>query len=358
MCTSKLFLISLATLFMGGAAQCSGGCTDTLTAAQLCLRECVNKGPVAEWGGAVDFQTNGASRLWQCLPGNGKLPQFTNPDPLTDLMGCCEMTAACNQTMIDAQTCSKNNCLPPCIKRSAQRYTNCIVRQSQARVCNFAGLCVGQLTGNDAFDFAQTLSGAADRVTETSCSPLDSFVDGICGISDRCCDDCNANMATLASCLVNRLLLPNSNSGGSVACQISTPVGEACAITGASAVSVGRVTDNGDMQNNSQVDNLFPDENSAQVDSLFPDEEEEVVALDDADISECEEVLTFTFLVHNETHAVDQFMSCMGKKVGQIIAKSETMDDTTPSQVEASSPVSLYGSMALFISSLLAALAL
>jgi hypothetical protein len=294
-------------------------------------------GPVAEWGGAVDFATNGASRLWQCLPGNGKLPQYTNPDPLIDLMGCCEMSAECNTTMLAARTCSQTDCLPSCIKPQAQKYMNCIVGKSQERVCNFAGLCVGQLTGNDAFDFASTLAAPANQVTATDCSPLDAFVDGVCDISDRCCDECNADMASLTSCLVNELLLKFSNTAGTVACQISTPTDGTCAITGASAVVVARSGD------------VVPAESS----------ETEVAAVtDDADVSDCEEVLTFNFMVHNESYAVDQFMTCMGKKVGQIIAESETNNDTTPTNGNVSSAVTVFGSAALAFSTMLAFLTL
>jgi hypothetical protein len=289
---------------------------------------------VAEWGGAVDFATNGASRLWQCLPGNGKLPQFTNPDPLIDLMGCCEMSAACNTTMMEARTCSRNSCMPSCIKTEAQSYMNCIVSKSKAKVCNFAGLCVGQFTGNDAFDFADVLAEAADQVTASDCSPMDAFVDGVCDISNRCCDECNADMSSLTSCLVNDFLLPLSSTGGAVQCQISTPVGGTCAITGASAVAVGRGSD-------LEMENVT---------------EENVLA--GADITGCEEVLTFSFMVHNETYAVDQFVSCIGKKVGQVIAESETNNDTTPSNEEVSSSVTVYGSVLLVVSTMLAALTL
>lgn len=334
MSPTKLFTLSLACLIAGGAAQCSEGCIDTLTDVQVCLRECVNKNPVAEWGGAVDFATNGASRLWQCLPGNGKLPEFTNPDPLVDLMGCCEMSAACNATMMDARTCSKNSCMPSCIKTEAQSYMNCIVSKSKANVCRFAGLCVGQFTGNDAFDFADVLADAADQVTATDCSPMDAFVDSACDISNRCCDDCNTDMSSLVSCLVNDFLLPLSSSGGAVECQISSPVGGTCAVTGASAVAVGR---GAGRQMENQTDEI---------------------ALEGADISECEDVLTFSFMVHNESYAVDQFVSCIGKKVGHIIAESETNNDTTPSNEEVSSAVTVYGSALLIVSTMLTALTL
>jgi hypothetical protein len=290
--------------------------------------------PVAEWGGAVDFATNGASRLWQCLPGNGKLPQFTNPDPLIDLMGCCEMSSACNATMMEARTCSQNSCIPSCIKTEAQSYMNCIVSKSKAKVCNFAGLCVGQFTGNDAFDFTDVLTEAADEVTTSDCSPMNAFVDDVCDISNRCCDECNTDMSSLVSCLVNDFLLPLSSTGGAVQCQISTPVGGTCAITGASAVAVGRGS-NREMEN---------------------DTDETV--LGGSNITDCEQLLTFSYMVHNETYAVDQFVTCIGKKVGRVIAESETNNDTTTSNGQVSSAVTVYGAALLLVPTVLAALTL
>lgn len=291
------------------------------------MRECVNKGPVAEWGGAVDFSTNGASRLWQCLPGNGKLEQFTNPDPFVDLMGCCEMTAACNTTMTAARTCATEGCIPACVKTQAQSYMNCIVGKSRERVCNFAGLCVGQLTGSDTFDFVDILSDGADSVTGADCSPMEPFVDDICDISNRCCKGCNSNMGSLASCLVNELLLPNSMSGGAVSCQISTPVNGACAITGAAPISAGR--DGGGR--------LSEDLNLA----------------DTVDIDDCEEALTFSYIVHNVSYAVDEFMTCIGKKTGQVLADAE-LEDTSNSTM-GSSATTVFGSALVVLSSLVIA---
>lgn len=255
------------------------------------------------------------------------------------------MSSSCNETMLAARTCSKSGCLPGCIKNSARRYMNCIVRASKSNTCRFAGLCVGQLTGNDAFDFATNLAGPADEVTSRDCSPLNGFVDGVCDISDRCCDTCNARMGALANCLVNRLLLPNSATGGAVTCQISTPVGDTCGITGSSAVAVGRSTD--------AVSTETPEDES--------DEEEVLPIDDDADISECEELLSFNFLVHNASHAVDEFMKCIGKQVGRVIVQSEEENNgtTANSEKDSAAAVCVFGtSVAFLFSSLLAFLTL
>ena len=90
---------TIASLFL---LQCAQNCGPTLTSAQQCLRECVNKDPIPEYGGAYNFATNGASLLWQCMPDNGRTTVFSY-DPLLDLMACCDMSASLSSHTRTAQ---------------------------------------------------------------------------------------------------------------------------------------------------------------------------------------------------------------------------------------------------------------
>lgn len=268
--------------------------------------------PVPAWGGKYDFATNGGSRLFQCLPGNGKTKVFDATNKLNDLAQCCEMSDACKQTFSDARQCAQTGCINRCMKRRARNYMGCLIRQVNANppVCQFASLCVGQLTGNDSFDFAKTLAQDTNAVTAASCDPMDGFVDGLCDISNSCCPSCNTPMLRLVDCLVNDFLLPASTTGGSVTCDLALPFGQPCQISGASGTSVARTS------------GTFEETET----------EETYTDVEGVDISDCEEDLTLDFIVHNETYAADGFISCIGKKVGQVLseAEGENVDNPEP----------------------------
>jgi hypothetical protein len=291
--------------------------------------------PVPAWGGKFDFATNGASRLWQCLPENGKTKVFDAANPLNDLVQCCEMSAACKQTFKDARQCSQSGCIKPCMKQSAKSYMGCLIDQVDAQppVCRFASLCVGQLTGNDSFDFAKTLAQDTNGVTASSCSSMSGFVDGLCEISDSCCPQCNAQMLGLVDCLVNDFLLPASTSAGSVTCDIALPFGQPCQISGASSTAIGRSSEPTEETETTVVEETETTSN----------------VVEGVDISDCEEGLTLDFIVHNETHAADKFITCIGKKVGQVLseAEGENVDNSEPVSAASSATFVLFGGVML-----------
>ncbi|KAL3906669.1 MAG: hypothetical protein SGILL_009178 [Bacillariaceae sp.] len=240
------------------------------------------------------------------------------------------MNTTCQQTFADAKTCASQNgddggrCIHPCLRNRSNAYMNCLIRKADSNACQFAGLCVGQLTGNDSFEFASTLAEDADGVTSDSCASMDGFVDGLCGISDRCCDDCNAQMGNLAGCIVNNLLLPESSTAGSVTCPVSTPNNGPCGIGGASAVAVARGGGR----------------------KLQDDDEDMEVELEgDVDLSDCEEALSLDFIVHNETFAAEQYIQCLGKKVGQVLSEADNVSSTVGDSAANSATIMLFGTV-------------
>ena len=207
-----------------------------------------------------------------------------------------------------------------CVKNHAKQYLGCILNESNKNIaagqdfsvgCQFSSLCVGQLTGSDTFDFAATLAQDANRASVTECSSMDGFVDGICEISDRCCDQCNLWMARLSQCLVNHLILPASEADPGTQCDIRAPVqggnvGQ-CRVTGlAGPTATGR---------------------SSATEEETASEEFDVEGVD---ISDCEERLTLEFIVNNATQAADGFMQCIGKKMGKVLTEAEGENASNP----------------------------
>jgi hypothetical protein len=216
----------------------------------------------------------------------------------------------------------------------------CIQEKARDKTCEYAGFgCVGQLLGNDAngqpaFDFQNTLAVAATTLNETgSCSALDGFVDGVCDVSNRCCPNCNSEMAGLTDCLVNDFVLPLFVMDPAANCEIVTGASGTCEI-GATAL----VTRSANLDKTSTIDTTSTTTTTSNV-------------LDGVDVSECEEGMAFDFIVHNQTYAVDQFMGCIGKKMGEVYAQVESEDGTQPEGT--SSANSVFGTFALATSMLL-----
>ncbi|KAL3933597.1 MAG: hypothetical protein SGARI_003670 [Bacillariaceae sp.] len=233
------------------------------------------------------------------------------------------MSDSCKQTFAAARTCAdpQSGCIDTCVKDTAKDYLTCIVGQANENVCRFASLCVGQLTGNDMFDFAATLAEDASLAATTECSSMDGFVDGICGISEACCSQCNADMTALAGCLVNELIIPASAAAGTT-CSITAPqVGNGLGqSTGQCQVS-GTTTGGTAVARSSGT--------------------EETMDVDGVDISDCEERLTLEFIVHNATYAADGFVKCIGKKVGKVLAETEGANVSNPEPNAAASSATL-----------------
>mmetsp|Transcript_21115 Transcript_21115/g.39438 ORF Transcript_21115/g.39438 Transcript_21115/m.39438 type:complete len:347 (-) Transcript_21115:1700-2740(-) len=331
--SNKLSIVAVAALFIGGVDSqlSSQGCYNTLDDAQDCLRVCISEDPVEAWGGFHNFETNGASRLWQCL--DDQKTQVFDADPLVDLTMCCNMTSTCVDTMMDARSCATdpNGFIPSCIKSTSDNYLRCIQEEARSNVCRFSGLCVGMLLGNNtdgnpAFDFGDMLRLAANEVTATDCTPLEGFVDGICDVSKSCCRQCNTEMGLMANCLVNDFVLPLSVSGGTVQCSVSIPANGNAPCTLGGPVAVARSAN-------------LEDEDEAQM-------SEET--LEGVDTTECQEHLALDFIVHNETFAVDQFMACIGKKMGEIYAKEEP-SDAGVTKDDGSSATSVFGTFSLVV---------
>jgi hypothetical protein len=260
--------------------------------------------------------------------------KFDEDNKLNDLVQCCEMNSTCKETMVAAKKCatppsdpSDDSCIPSCIKRTAANYLGCLQTKARDDVCKFAGFgCVGQLVGDEKYDFNAVLADAK-QVTPTDCSPLDGFVNGVCDVSQRCCSQCNAQMGLLANCLVNRFILPlNTVSNGGTTCEVLSQGNAQCSL-GDPVTAVGRSADN--------VSDATYD-------------------LEGVEIDDCSEDLSMNFVVHNETYAVDQFMECIGKKMGEIIALEEQQQGQDNADGASSANI-VFGTFSLAVSTMLVA---
>jgi hypothetical protein len=249
------------------------------------------------------------------------------------------MNASCSQTMLDARTCANStdgsggpSCIPPCIKRTARQYLGCIQTKARADVCKFAGFgCVGQLVGDKSYDFLDVLQAGAEQVTRTDCSPLEDFVNGICGVSQRCCSQCNARMGVLASCLVNQFVLPLNFNAQGTTCEVLSEGNEQCSL-GDAVTAIGR--------------------SSANMDG---DDSDVTYDLQGVNVDDCSDDLTMNFVVHNESYAVDQFMECIGKKMGEIIALEDEQGAQGENAGGRSANVVVAGTLSLVASTMLVA---
>lgn len=300
-------------------AQTVTECADSINTAQACVKEC---GVIRVVSDTYDNQ------LLQCL-GQG-----IGIESLEGFENCCNMTSdngsSCDTSMQNAKTCLTVELSN--VRTSATEYLRCLYMDSDCTKFGFGEFCVGILTGghgnNLTNDFGVGSGSGSDlfemtRSAET-CEDMNDFGNNLCDQVARCCSQCAEKIAGVVNAVMDHILLPAYNSnltgcGGNKTCSDYSIVSDRQLETVDEPLT-GALTAN--------VDNF------AALDGLA---------------DECNDGLTDEILLYSETYAVSNFFECLSKKMGKIVAESET---PTLESDESSSTSHLFGATSMALSSI------
>jgi len=282
-------------------------CTSEIDTAQACLYGCGRD--------TLDIDnTTSVNRLQHCT---GQI--IANSTLFQQLDGCC----GCNTTLTEAGNCLKNEDEFEDIKAKSLVYLTCIYTENSLDADNGCGhpeWCASILAGgynqgyvND-FGVNGLIQGASNA---TSCEDenLLGFVHDACEVVSGCCEPCASDMAGVANAVLKSFIFPtNSNLFGCAAdttCVNSTTVN--------STTRQLESTDESSLVGPTSI-NV---ENSLYVEGLA---------------DECGDGLVEEIVLYNETYAANNFLTCLYKKMGKIVADT----DSTTLESEQSSSISFF----------------
>lgn len=287
-------------------------CATSIGSAQTCIKTCGLAGTTDD---AYD------NKLLYCV------------DQVTQLSGsflqtCCEMTNDCQDSMEDAGTCLNAEFTD--VKAKATEYLTCIYNERSSGGCPFANFCVGILTGGAGSgyenDFSLSSEGKLDLITRdaNTCSDLDVFGKDACNTVENCCNTCQEKIADVVSAVTNEILIPAYGNGSVTSCDAKT-----CAEYTATRQLETTITEDA---STTTVDAVTIDATSAAMIAGFSDE--------------CLDGLTSEIVVYDENTAVDNYMGCLYKKMGKIMAETE---DSLAPPTEDSASASVSGAVSFAV---------
>jgi len=281
-------------------------CTSEIDTAQACLYGC--------WRDTLDIDNTNVNKLQHCTT-----QIIANSTLFQQLDGCC----GCNTTLTEAGNCLKNEDEFEDIKAKSLVYLTCIYTENSLDADNGCGhpeWCASILAGgynqgyvND-FGVNGLIQGASNA---TSCEDenLLGFVHDACEVVSGCCEPCASDMAGVANAVLKSFIFPtNSNLFGCAAdttCVNSTTVN--------STTRQLESTDESSLVGPTSI-NV---ENSLYVEGLA---------------DECGDGLVEEIVLYNETYAANNFLTCLYKKMGKIVAET----DSTTLELEQSSSISFF----------------
>jgi len=302
----KLSVISLHlfVLASSGMVKALSECASKIDTAQACLYGCGCD--------TLDINNIDVNKLQHCIsPSQQIIPNSTF---FQQLDGCC----GCNTTLTEAGNCLKNEDEFEDIKTKSLVYLTCIYTENSPDGDNGCGkpeLCANILAGgyNQGYQNDFGLNGLIQGVSNaTSCEDenLLEFVYDACEVVSGCCEPCASDMAGVANAVLKSFIFPtNSNLFG-------------CAANTTCVNSTARqleITDDSSLVGPTSI-NV---ENSLYVERLA---------------DECSDGLVEEIVLYNETYAANNFLTCLYKKMGKIVAET----DSTTLESEQSSSISFF----------------
>lgn len=297
-------------------------CTAKIDTAQKCVDICVNEDP-------GDFMLG--NKLVECTVSLNE----NSTNVAANLESCCEMSnspdpydADCDGSLIDADECLTGALEP--VKTSSMAYMSCLAKNYRDGVCPWSSFCLGLLTdgygtgGETDFGLGADMYLANKTQAADTCDDLDFFGNTTCTELKGCCPACVDKIADVVNAVVDNILIPvyapdNSNLG--VCAENKT-----CAYytTGTTSRQLDLVVD-------ADGGYVLTVEDQAYMTELT---------------TECTNGINEDIIyLGNEMQAADNFMECMGKKTGKMMAHLDT-----EAQIEATASSSASLSAVSFVS--------
>jgi len=276
-------------------------CTDTIGLAQICIKGCIDTG----YTESIDY----SNQLFYCLD------QGSGPGRAVQLETCCGMTGDCSSSLQNAQTCLDNELVD--VKDAAMDYLTCSYRNKMSGVCGFADFCLALLVGgtgmgeqND-FSVAKGSDLAVLAGNAQTCSDMDIFGKNACDTVAFCCIPCAEKIADVVNAITNDILLPTYNSNGLTECE-----GKTCS-------------------------EFFSDPATRQLDTTDEESAADVISIPDGALGQiskyataCSDALTIDIATFNQTYAIDNYLPCLYKAMGTIMADIEKEKEAEEKQTE------------------------
>jgi len=279
-------------------------CASKIDSAQACLYGCGCD--------SLDIDNTYVNKLQHCI----RRDEQTTPNStfFQELDGCC----GCNTTLTEAGNCLKNEDEFEDIKTQSLVYLTCIYTNNSPdgdNTCGNPEMCANILAGgyNQGYQNDFGLNGLIQGVSDAaSCEDknLIEFVHDACEVVSGCCESCASQMAEVANAVLKSFIFPtNSNlfdCAANTTCVNSTArqleIADDSSIVGPTSINV---------------------ENSLYVEGLA---------------DECGDGLVEEIVLYNETYAANNFLTCLYKKMGKIVAET----DSTTFGSEQSSSISFF----------------
>lgn len=305
-------------------ASAQTNCADKIGLSQACVKQCVD----APYTAGTDY----SNLLTFCLDQDS---EFNRAQQLET---CCVMTDDCSNSMQDADECLKTELTN--VKSAATEYLGCVYLEREAGVnCGFANFCIGILTGGagtgEDNDFSVGADSSLAKITEDAqtCSDMDIFGLNACEAVAGCCAPCGDKIAAVANAVTNDILLPTYGNGSVTQCEDKT----CAAFSGVTPIT-------------RQLD--MTDASSIDISTISSEKMTEIVALAD----ECNNGLSIDIASYNTTHAIENYLPCLYKKMGNIFADAESKK-AAESSATAFSPGVTSAAVTAIVSTAFAALA-
>jgi hypothetical protein len=272
-------------------------CADTLDTAQACVKECVDLPSL----NTDRFDSIYGNLLTECVD------QENVVDRAEQLQTCCKMASyddlTCDTSMQDAQDCLIDELSD--IKTTAVDYLSCIYSKRNSGDCPFANFCIGILAGgydvgweNDN-DFAVGNESNLAEIARNAltCDDMNDFGRNTCTTMEGCCKPCADKIAGVVNAVMDKLILPTysilSDCGGNKTCDDYT----------------------------NTTERRLEDSDGSLVGTTIINADDSILAAELA--GECNDALVDEIVLFNKTYAATNFMECLYKKMGKIIAATE-----------------------------------
>mmetsp|Transcript_28662 Transcript_28662/g.61490 ORF Transcript_28662/g.61490 Transcript_28662/m.61490 type:complete len:366 (+) Transcript_28662:3-1100(+) len=280
-------------------------CTTKINTAQACVKRCGDTGSLNTDSNGIPY----GNMLLECID------QESTFNTSQQLETCCGMASYtdmdCTSSMQEADECLDTELAD--VRTSAVDYLTCIYDARDDGQCAFANFCVNILTGGHGTGMPNDFSvGSGSNLSSLatnalSCDDMDVFGANACEQVSGCCEPCADKIAGVVNTVINDILLPSYNDVladcGDKKCSEYTPTRQ------------------------------LEDASMPGVISVTTDHTDDVAKL----MEGCDNGLTTDIVLHNQTHAVDNYFECLYKKTGKIMAETENATAAPESTSGASS---------------------
>jgi len=264
--------------------------------AQACVKKCVE---IPSNNTSINGEVYG-NKLLECIDAE-------NTNSAKQLETCCGMVSydglTCDTSMEDAEQCLIYELSD--VKAKAEDYLSCV--DAYRDQCQFAGFCVSVLTGgyggglmND-FAIGEGTSSANVTKNANTCNDMNNIGSNLCQTVQGCCEICSDKIAGVANAVIDDILLPLYRS------------------TNSTLINCGGNKTCDDYTNSTRK---LANEHETVVDTKTINADDSVVVAGLA--GECNGNLINGIIIYNETYAVTNYFECIFKKMGKIIAKTES----------------------------------